>query len=170
MTTSLILVLAAFVPMLAEATLSRRNERVLRAAGAVEPEADVYRVMQVAYPGSFLLMVLEGAMRQSPPGRLFVAGALVFAVAKALKYWAIASLGPRWTFRVLVLPDVAPVTSGPYRYMRHPNYAGVVGEIVGGALMAGAPIAGTVAVLGFGGLLLARVRIEERAMEAGRAR
>lgn len=170
MTAPLPVFVAAFVPMLAETWLSRRNEAALRASGALEPEGDVYRVMQVAYPCCFLAMVLEAVIRASPVDRRFLAGALVFGTAKALKYWAIASLGDRWTFRVLVPPRRTPVATGPYRHMRHPNYAGVVGELVGAAVMAGAPIAGTAAAIGFSLLLLARIRIEERAMDAPRAR
>jgi methyltransferase len=89
----------------------------------------------------------------------------VFVVGKTLKYWAIASLGRRWTFRVLVPPDARLVTTGPYRYLRHPNYVGVAGELVGAAFMAHAPLTGVLAVLGFGALMLARIRIEERALD-----
>jgi len=91
-------------------------------------------------------------------------GAVVFAAAKAIKYWAIATLGDRWTFKVLVLPGAPLVTGGPYRWLRHPNYVGVVGELVGAALMAYAPLAGAVSVLLFGVLLIARIRVEERAL------
>ena len=64
------------------------------------------------------------------------AGVVIFLLAKALKYWAIAALGDRWTFHVLVLRDETAVTTGPYRWLRHPNYVGVAGELIGAALMA----------------------------------
>jgi methyltransferase len=95
-----------------------------------------------------------------------VSGAVVFALAKGLKYWAIATLGPRWTFRVLVPPRFSRTIAGPYRFMRHPNYVGVAGELGGMALMAGAPVAGLISLAVFGVLLLARIRVEERAMAA----
>lgn len=88
----------------------------------------------------------------------------MFAAAKALKYWAIGTLGPRWTFRVLVVPGLPAIGTGPYRWLRHPNYAGVVGEFAGMALMSNARLAGVLAVVVFGGLLRARIAIEERAM------
>ena len=166
MTVSAIVLIAAFVPMLAEAARSRRNERALRASGAIEPEEDVYPVMQVAYPACFAGIAAEGFVRDRTIGISFAAGCVVFALAKALKYWAIASLGPRWTFRVLVLPGAPLVVSGPYRWLRHPNYVGVAGELLGASLMAGAPIAGVTSMVVFGGLLLARIRVEERALEA----
>src|SRR5262245_58554632 len=117
--------------MLSEAVLARRNERRLLARGGVEPAGDVYRFMQIAYPASFLAMIVEGTMRGASSGTLFTAGAALFCAAKALKYWAIGSLGPAWTFRVIVVPGGPLVSSGPYRYVRHPNYLAVVGELVG---------------------------------------
>ena len=160
-----IVAVVAFVPMLAEARRSRRHERALRALGAIEPADDVYWAMQIAYPACFVAMVAEAWVRDVPPGRAFAAGAIVFVAAKAIKYWAIATLGERWTFRVLVLPGQPLVTAGPYRLLRHPNYLGVAGELVGAALMAHAPLAGAVSLVVFGILLLARIRVEERALE-----
>jgi methyltransferase len=157
-----ILLLAAFVPMLAEARVSARHDRALRAAGAVEPPDDVLQWMRVAYPACFAAMAAEGWARGSGAGVAFAAGVVLFALAKGLKYWAIATLGPRWTFRVLVPPKSTPVTGGPYRFLRHPNYAGVAGELAGMALMAQAPVAGIASIAGFGALMLLRIRVEER--------
>jgi methyltransferase len=160
-----VLVLAiVFAPMLAEAVRSRANERRLRARGAVEPAGDVYGWMQIAYPSSFLLMGAEAAWRGTSPGGWLAAGLALFAVAKALKYWAIAALGWRWTFRVLVLPGAPLVATGPYRLLRHPNYVAVAGELLGAALMFMAPLTGALAVAGFGALMKRRVRVEEGAL------
>ena len=92
------------------------------------------------------------------------AGAMLFVAAKLLKYWAIASLGQRWTFRVLVPPASSLTTAGPYRFVRHPNYLAVAAEIAGVALMAGAFVTGPLAVALFGGLMLRRIRVEEGAL------
>jgi methyltransferase len=150
--------------LLAETRLSRRHELELRKQGAVEPSDDVYRLMAFAYPAAFVLMVAEGMVRGIDPG-LFVAGALLFAASKALKYWAIGSLGTRWTFRVLVLPGVPLVTRGPYAYISHPNYLGVLGELVGTAMMMKAWTTGPLAVAGFGALLWRRIAVETRALK-----
>ena len=93
-----------FGAMIAEAVVAARNDLALRGAGAVEPRGDVYRLMQVAYPVCFGAMLAEGAWRSVEPDAILAAGAAIFAAAKALKYWAIASLGSRWTFRVLRYP------------------------------------------------------------------
>ena len=163
----LLLAVTAFVPMLLEAVRSRRNEQRLRARGAVEPAGDVYAAMQVAYPVGFAAMIVEGAMRGRGSGGAFAPGAAVFAAGKLIKYWAVTSLGPRWTFRVLVLPDAPLIRTGPYAYVRHPNYVGVMGELSGMALMAGARRTGPVVVLVFAALLAARIRVEERALRTG---
>jgi methyltransferase len=162
----LILGAVAFVPMLLEARRSRRNEAALRALGAVEPAGDVYRIMQVAYPSCFLAMMAEASTRPAAGESWVAAGTVLFGTAKLLKYWAIGTLGPRWTFRVLVPPGAARIADGPYRWMRHPNYVGVAGEIAGYALLAGTPLTGTAAGLVFGGLMFARVKVEEHALDA----
>jgi len=155
---------AIFATMLVESALSRRHDRALRAAGAVEPDGDVYGVMAFAYPGAFAAMLAEGFARGVPPDRLVAAGAVVFVMAKALKFWAIATLGVRWTFRVLVPPDSMPIRGGPYRWMAHPNYLAVAGELSGIALAMHAIVTGPIAVAGFGVLMLRRIRVEERAL------
>jgi methyltransferase len=154
-----------FVPMTIEALRAARNERAQRASGGVEPAGDVYALMQIAYPGAFLAMLAEGAVRGGAPVAAVAVGATVFALAKALKWWAIRTLGQAWTFRVIVVPQAPLVVSGPYRFMRHPNYAGVVGELVGSALMTGAWIAGPLATAGFAALILKRIQIETRALQ-----
>ncbi len=158
----LILLIAAFLPMLVEARIAARHDRALRSLGAAEPPDDVLPLMQLAYPVCFLAMIAEGWARGSRLNVAFVAGAVLFALAKGLKYWAIATLGDRWTFRVLVPPQSTRITSGPYRFLRHPNYAAVAGELAGMAFMAGAPFTGIAAIAGFGVLMILRIRVEER--------
>ena len=160
----LVLVVIAFVPMIAEAVRSAGNERTLRAAGAIEPADDVYGAMQVAYPASFAAMIAEAWLRAEPALSLTIAGAVLFGLAKGLKYWAIRTLGSRWTFRVLVPPGSHRTTNGPYRHLRHPNYLAVAGELTGMALMARARVAGPLAIGLFGALMLLRIRVEERAL------
>lgn len=166
--TALLVASAVLLTMALEAVLSGHNERVLRARGAVEPEGDVYRLMQVAYPLGFVLIAAEGARHAQLSRDAVTWGLGVFLAAKALKYWAIASLGPRWSFRVLVLPGAPLVTSGAYRYLRHPNYVAVLGEFVGVATMLSAPLTGALVTLGFGWLIRRRIQVEERALRGAR--
>jgi methyltransferase len=163
-TVSAVALLLVLVVMLFEARLSRAHERRLLAQGAVEPSDDVYRAMQVVYPGAFVAMAIEGALTGPAPGVTTAAGGLVLLAGKALKFWAIASLGPRWTFRVLVPPGGSLVTRGPYRRIRHPNYVAVMGELIGMALLVGAPVSGPIGTLLFGWLIWRRIAVENRAL------
>lgn len=163
LSTPLLLVIV-FVPMLVEARVAAMNERTLRARGAAEPAGDVYAIMRLAYPAVFLAMILEGFFL--PGHQHVVAGVAVFLAGKLLKSWAMTSLGDAWTFRVLTVPSMRLVKAGPYRWLRHPNYVGVVGELVGVALMSGARIGGPIGTLFFVFLMLKRVSVEERALDA----
>ena len=160
MTQRLILVGVVFGAMLVEARRAAANERAQLARGGFEPTGDVYKIMRVAYPAAFLAMFVEGAWRGATPVQASVAGAAIFLAAKALKWWAIVSLGPFWTFRVIVIPGARLVTAGPYRWMRHPNYAGVMGELAGVALMTGAAVSGLAGIVTFGALVFRRIATE----------
>jgi methyltransferase len=156
--------LAVLLIMAGEAALSAHNESVLRARGAVEPPDDVFRTMQWAYPVCFVAMAGEGAVAGPASPNLLAVGLALFGMSKALKISAISALGTRWTFRVLVPPGAPLVTSGPYRFVRHPNYIAVLGELAGVALIVWAPITGLLAIVGFGSLIVRRIRVEERAL------
>jgi methyltransferase len=155
---------AVLVAMGIELLVSRANERAFRARGAIDAPDAVYGTMRWAYPGAFVAMALEAIVRAQDAGPLAWAGVVLFAAAKGLKAWAIASLGRCWTYRLLVLPGMPLVTRGPYRFLRHPNYVAVVGELVAMALMTGAQIAGPLGTLAFMWLLHRRIRGEERAL------
>jgi methyltransferase len=163
---TLYLVLLSFIVglLLAETRLSTRHERLLRQRGAVAPPGDVYRMLAVAYPAAFVAMGLEGAVRHVSPSGVFAAGVLLFVASKWLKYWAIGALGERWSFRVLILPGVPLVSSGPYRYYAHPNYVAVLGELAGTAMMMGARITGPITFVAFGAILWLRLRFETAAL------
>ena len=161
---AIITLVAVLLVMVGEALLAGFNERVLLSRGAREAPNDVYQTMRWAYPVCFLIMAIEGAWRGPSPPSVLLGGLALFGFAKALKAWAITSLGPRWTFRVIVLPEAPLVTGGPYRLVNHPNYVAVVGELLGFAAIVFAPFTGLVAVLGFGSLMRARIRVEDRAL------
>ena len=155
---------AALLLMLGEQRRSARHEAALRRQGATEPRDDVYRAMAWIYPSAFVVMAAEGWLRGAPSAPVLGAGLVIFAVAKALKYWAVFSLGERWTFRVLVPPHSQRLRHGPYRWLRHPNYVAVVGELLGFALLVGAALTGVPAILVFLRLIWRRVAVEEAAL------
>jgi methyltransferase len=166
----MVLILSAlvFALMVVEARRAAANERAQRLRGGVEARGDVYPLMRIAYPGAFAAMLLEGAIKGTPGPAAFAAGAAIWLCAKALKWWAIVTLGRCWTFRVIRVPRMPLVASGPYRWLRHPNYLGVVGELVGVALMTAAVLTGPPATVLFLALLARRIAVESRMLATAR--
>lgn len=145
---------------LAELAYSTRNERRLKARGACEAGAGHYPLIVALHAAWLVALVLT--VPPSTPANLPLLG--VFAALQAVRVWVIASLGERWTTRVIVLPGALLVAKGPYRYLRHPNYAVVCGEIAVAPLMFGAwQVAAVFSVLNLA-LLRHRVRVEEAAL------
>jgi methyltransferase len=123
------LVLLVGLERLAELVVSRRNERWSRAHGAVEAGAGHYPVMVVLHTGLLAGAVAEVALGPRPfvPALGWPMLALVVA-AQALRWWCIRTLGRQWNTRVLVVPGLPRIDSGPYRLLPHPNYVAVVVE------------------------------------------
>ena len=87
---------------------------------------------------------------------------------QALRLWVLASLGPYWTTRILTLPDAPLVRRGPYRFLRHPNYIVVVGEIVCLPLAFGEIWVAVVFSVLNAGMLAWRIAVEDEALAARR--
>jgi methyltransferase len=153
--------LVAFVvaQRLAELAFAQWNTVRLRAAGGVEFGAAHYPLMVALHAVWLLGLWLLGHGRPVDPSCL-----ALFVALQAGRVWVIASLGRRWTTRVIVLPDAAPVVRGPYRFLKHPNYLIVALEIAAVPLALGLPLFALVFTLANGALLVYRVRVENRAL------
>lgn len=110
---------------LAELAVARRNERRLRARGAVEYGAGHYYLFFPLH-GAWLLAI---ALVANPGASPLWGWLAAYGVLQMLRVWTLTSLGPYWTTRVLTLPSEPLVRRGPYRWVRHPNYLIVAGEI-----------------------------------------
>lgn len=144
---------------LAELVLAQSNTRRLRAAGAVEVGGRHYPLIVALHVGWLASLWWLG--RGQPVDRMWLA---LLVVLQAGRVWTIASLGRRWTTRVIVLPGAAPVARGPYRWMRHPNYLIVALEIAVVPLALGLPLVALAFSLANAALLAWRIRIENRAL------
>lgn len=150
---------------LVELVVSRRNARRLLAAGAVEAGGGHYPTMVVLHSAFLAAAPLEVWLLGRPFVPALAAAMLAVVVAAmALRYWVIASLHGRWTTRVLVLPGAPAVTSGPYRFLRHPNYLAVVAEIAALPLVHSAWLTAALFTVANAVLLTVRVRAEEAAL------
>ncbi|WP_294309008.1 isoprenylcysteine carboxylmethyltransferase family protein [uncultured Sphingomonas sp.] len=116
----------AFVTLqrLSELVIARRNTARLMAAGAREYGAGHYPVM-VAMHTAWLIALWFSVGDRTVSWPLL----LIFAVLQGMRIWVLATLGPRWTTRIIVLPGASLVARGPFRFLRHPNYAVVTAEI-----------------------------------------
>jgi methyltransferase len=152
---------------LVELGLAQWNTVRLRQAGAVEFGATHYPLIVALH--AFWLLGLWLFGRDRPVAPLWL---LIFVLVQAGRVWVIASLGSRWTTRIIVLPGAAPVTRGPYRYLKHPNYLIVILEIAVVPLTLGLPLFALVFSLANAALLAYRVRVENEALSiaiSGRA-
>nr|WP_205709525.1 isoprenylcysteine carboxyl methyltransferase family protein [Kineococcus siccus] len=124
-----VLVVATAVERLAELVVSTRNARWSFARGGVESGRGHFPPMVALHTALLLACLVEvlAADRPFVPWLGWPMLALTLA-SQALRWWCITSLGPRWNTRVVVVPGLAPVTRGPYRFLRHPNYVAVVVE------------------------------------------
>ncbi len=160
-----VFVLAAVLVALGERAYAARNERRLRNDGAEEVAPWVFRLMVPVFSLIFVGAIAEHRLlARRPPAPLVAAMVALFLAAKGLKLWAVLHLREAWTMRVILPRSLRVVASGPYRYLRHPNYVAVMGEIIALPLVGGAWLTALAGVLLFAPILFARVRTEEAAL------
>ena len=152
------------IQRLLELALSRRNERLLRARGAVERGRGHYPLMVVLHVLWLLSTLVEGLLRGPSLPAWWPVPLALFLLVQPLRYWAILSLGVHWNTRVLVVPGAKLVARGPYRYLRHPNYMVVAVEIATLPLIFGAWATALVFSALNAMLLFVRIREENRAL------
>jgi methyltransferase len=144
---------------LVELCFAQFNTRRLRAKGGVEFGAAHYPLMIALHASWLLGLWLLGDDRSVIPFWL-----AIFVLLQVGRLWVIASLGRRWTTRVIVLPGFAPVSRGPYRWLKHPNYLIVALEIAVVPLALGLPLFALIFSPANAALLAYRIRIENEAL------
>lgn len=148
-----------------ELGLARRNAIYTKSLGGYEIGKEHYPLLVLlhgAFLGSLILETLVKGNLQIKPVPIFLS---IFFLAQVIRIWVIASLGKMWNTRILIVPNSKPVTCGPYRYLKHPNYLVVILEMATLPLSFGA--IGTAII--FSGLNLAllciRIKIEEEGLK-----
>lgn len=147
---------------LAELFMSARNTERLRARGAVEYGAAHYPLMvllHAAWLGGLWILAHD-----LPANGVLIT---LYAALQMFRVWTMASLGDRWTTRIIVLPNVPLVRTGPYRFLNHPNYFVVVAEIALLPLVFGLVEYAVIFSVLNALLLLWRIRAEDRALANG---
>ena len=155
---------AVAVQRLLELRLSRRNERRLRARGAVERGAGHYPLMVALHALWLTCTLVEGLVRGPEIPAWWPLPLAAYLLVQPLRYWAILSLGENWNTRILVVPGTRLVRRGPYRYFPHPNYVVVAVEVLVFPLIFGAWVTAIVFSVLNAALLYVRIGEEERAL------
>lgn len=156
------------VERVAELVVSQRHATASLRAGGVESGKSHFPVMVALH-----VALLAGCLAEPLIGHRAFIPALgypmlaVVIAANALRWWCILTLGESWTARVIVVPRRPLVTSGPYRWFEHPNYAAVIIEGAALPLVGGAWITATAFTIANAVLLTVRIRCEVRALRAG---
>jgi methyltransferase len=160
-----VLVLAVALERLAELVVSKRNAAWSLRRGGVETGRGHYPFMVVLHVGLLAACVAEVVLLDRPflPALGWTMLVLVLA-SQALRWWVITVLGPQWNTRVIVVPGLDRVTSGPFRWLRHPNYLAVVVEGLALPLVHSAWITAVVFTVLNVPLLAVRLRAEEAAL------
>jgi methyltransferase len=144
---------------LGELWLSNRNTRRLLAQGASEYGRKHYPLIVLVH--ALWLIALWWLAPNRPVDGFWLA---LFVLLEIVRIWVLASLGPRWTTRIIVLPEAPLVRRGPYRFVSHPNYAVVIGEIAVLPLVFGLWRVALVFTLLNAAILTIRISQENRAL------
>ncbi len=150
---------------LGELYLTARHLPYMRARGGREYGRAHYPFIVAVHALFPILFVIELTHHHTGRGELWSLWLLLFAAAQVLRYSAIAALGARWSTRVFVLPDAPLVRTGPYRWLRHPNYLAVVIEFIAAPMLFGAWRTAIVIGVLNAAVLAVRIRCENNALQ-----
>ncbi|MGO4441642.1 isoprenylcysteine carboxyl methyltransferase family protein [Rhizobium sp. RAF56] len=156
---SVLLLAAVTVERLAELWLARRNTRALTLRGAFEVAPGHYPLIIIMH--ALWLVGLWVIARDRP---VQLPWAAIFGFLQILRFWTLSAIGRRWTTRIIILPGEQLVSTGPYRFLRHPNYIVVVGEIAVLPLSLGLPIYALAFSIANAIVLTIRIKAENAAL------
>jgi methyltransferase len=162
---AVVLLGAVTAERLAELWLARCNTADLLAKGAREFAPSHYPAIVLLHAFWLAGLWLFGWMH--PLSSFWL---MIFLVLQALRVWILMTLGDRWTTRIIVLPDAPLVTTGPYRFLSHPNYFVVIGEIAALPLCLDLPWFALIFSASNAIVLTVRVRVENAALIGLRCR
>ena len=159
MTPAIVLLSLVTAERLAELWLARRNTVALMAQGGFEVAPGHYPWIAMLHAAWLVCLWGEGWFRPIVPAWL-----AAFLFLQLGRVWVLATLGRRWTTRIIVVPNAPLVTGGPYRFVRHPNYLVVIGEIAVLPLCLGLPWLAMVFSLANLAVLAVRIRAENTSL------
>ncbi|MFD3446051.1 isoprenylcysteine carboxyl methyltransferase family protein [Microbacteriaceae bacterium 4G12] len=149
---------------LLELGVAKRNEKRMKHKGALEFGQSHYKYIVLLHIGFLVATAAEVILFQRQASPFWPGLLLLFGMTQGLRIWAMVSLGEFWNTKILVLPNASIISKGPYKYIRHPNYAVVVLEIILIPLLFQAYITAILFTILNAFVLTIRIRQEERAL------
>jgi methyltransferase len=146
-----------------ELVVSSYNTRNLRARGAFEVAPRHYPFIAAVHTAWLISLWVFGHDQS-----VSIIALLIYLVLQGFRFWVMWTLGSRWTTRIIVLPGQSLVSAGPYRFLSHPNYAVVAGEIAVLPLALGLPLLAVIFTILNAAVLAIRIPAENRALAASR--
>ena len=163
----LVLLLAVALLRVVELRISRRHQREMVARGAAKVDEPKFRWMVLLHTAVLAGAAFEVVFLRRPfIPQLAAAMFAVFLAANAVRWWVIRTLGEHWNVQVMDSTRLGVVTSGPFRYVRHPNYAAVFAEMLALPLIHTAWITAVAGAIAHMGVLAQRLSTEERVLLA----
>jgi len=159
----LILLAVVGVGRFAELRLSRRNQKNMIAKGAARVSEPHFQWMVLVHTAVLIGAGMEVIFLRRPliPA-LAIPMAILFVLSNALRWWVIRTLRSHWNVQIVNSAKLGVVSSGPYRWVRHPNYVAVFVELISLPLIYTAWISALVAAVGNGWVLHSRLAVEDR--------
>src|SRR5580693_7816443 len=161
------LLVAVALLRIVELQISRRHQQAMIARGAAKVEEPRFRWMVLLHTGVLIGAALEVVFLRRP--FIPILAAIMFAIflaANVVRWWVIRTLGNHWNVQVMDSTRLGVVSSGPFRYVRHPNYAAVFAEMLSLPLIHTAWITAVVGTIAHMGVLAQRLSTEERVLFA----
>ena len=160
-----LIVLLVSLERIFELYLSKKNELYLKSKGAVEHGQSHFWFMKIMHTLFLVSCLAEAFTKSTGPSLIqFYAFTGLVCLTQLLRYWVITTLGQRWTINVVVLPSAPLITSGPFKWFRHPNYLAVIIEIIALPMIFNGYITAILFSTLNAALLFVRIRVEERAL------
>jgi methyltransferase len=171
MTLTIIVLSIVLVQRLSELVLARSNYRWAMQHGGREVGKDHYWLFIVLHGGWLVSFLMESHLRETSSPSIWPLLLAMIALAQILRYWAIRTLGKQWNTRIVVFERISTIRSGPYRYLKHPNYVAVALELFAIPALLGAWYSAIFFSAVNAALLLGiRIPAEEQALATGQSR
>jgi methyltransferase len=163
----LVLLVAVALLRMVELRISKRHQREMIARGAAKIDEPKFRWMVLLHAAVLLGAACEVVFLKRPflpslAGPMFA----IFLAANAVRWWVIRTLGEHWNVQVMDSTSLGVIISGPFRYVRHPNYAAVFAEMLALPLIHTAWITAVAGAMAHAGVLAQRLSTEERVLFA----